>query len=559
MKKTTPWWLPESLRGYQKAWLTADLIAGLTLAAISIPECMGYTKIAGTPIVTGLYTILLPLAAFALLGSSRHLVVGADSATAAILFAGLLGMAQPYSAQWLTLASVAALMTAVFLLLASALRLGFLADFLSRTVLVGFLSGVGISLLAGQLPDMLGVSAPGGNFLRHLGNTVRALPQTRLPTLGMSLAVLAIMLLAERFARKVPGALLAVILAIAATWLFGLDQHGIAVVGRVQPGLPTLRLPHATLAEASRLLATSASMFLVIVAQSAATGRSFAQKYNEPLSENRDLIALGVANALAGVSGTFVVNGSPTKTAVVDSAGGRTQVAQLTTAAVVLAVLLFATTLIARLPNAALAALVFLIGAKLIDVRSLRQIYRFRKATFAVAIAALLGVVFLGVERGIFFAVGLSILDHLRQEYHPKDVVLTFPDGQAKIIKAAAGLETEPGLLVYRFQSPLFFANADYFLARLQSLIESAPHPVKWLVLDMVSMNDIDYTAGLTLAAALQQFERQGMTIAFAQAEDVKTQLDLLGVSAQAGTASVYETVPDAVAAFRQQTGVKTA
>ena len=550
---TQKWWLPATLDGYQKAWLGPDLVAGLTLAAISIPECMGYTKIAGTPVVTGLYTILLPIAVFALLGSSRHLVVGADSATAAILFAGLIGLARPGSTEWLALASVAALLTGAFLVLASVFRLGFLADFLSRTVLVGFLSGVGVSLVIGQLPDMLGVAAGGHGFAQHLLAILRALPHTQWPTLLMALAVLAVILLADRFARKVPGPLLAVALAIAGTWLFHLDQHGLAVVGRVQAGLPAFRIPPLSLPNLSHLLPLSASMFLVIVAQSAATARSFAQKYNEPLSENRDLVALGAANAAAGLSGTFVVNGSPTKTAVVDSAGGRTQVSQLATALVVLVVLLFATGLIARLPNAALAALVFLIGVRLVDVRSLRQIYRFRRATFAVALAALLGVVLLGVERGIFLAVGLSILDHLRQEYHPKDVVLRLADGHWQAHKAERGAETEPGLLVYRFQAPLFFANADYFSARLQHLIHGAPNPVQWLVLDLVSMDDIDYTAGLMLAATLERLQKQDITVALAQIGDVRVELDRFGIIERLGTAHLHETVPDAVEAYHLQ------
>ena len=550
---TRKWWLPATLDGYQKAWLGPDLVAGLTLAAISIPECMGYTKIAGTPVVTGLYTILLPIAVFALLGSSRHLVVGADSATAAILFAGLIGLARPGSTEWLALASVAALLTGAFLVLASVFRLGFLADFLSRTVLVGFLSGVGVSLVIGQLPDMLGVAAGGHGFAQHLLAILRALPHTQWPTLLMALAVLAVILLADRFARKVPGPLLAVALAIAGTWLFHLDQHGLAVVGRVQAGLPAFRIPPLSLPNLSHLLPLSASMFLVIVAQSAATARSFAQKYNEPLSENRDLVALGAANAAAGLSGTFVVNGSPTKTAVVDSAGGRTQVSQLATALVVLVVLLFATGLIARLPNAALAALVFLIGVRLVDVRSLRQIYRFRRATFAVALAALLGVVLLGVERGIFLAVGLSILDHLRQEYHPKDVVLRLADGHWQAHKAERGTETEPGLLVYRFQAPLFFANADYFSARLQHLIHGAPNPVQWLVLDLVSMDDIDYTAGLMLAATLERLQKQDITVALAQIGDVRVELDRFGIIERLGTAHLHETVPDAVEAYHLQ------
>jgi len=546
-------WLPGVFRGYQRAWLGPDLVAGVTLAAVAIPECMGYTKIAGTPVVTGLYTILLPIAAFALLGSSRHLVVGADSATAAILFAGLVGLAQPYSAAWLTLAGMAALLTAGFLLLASVLRLGFLADFLSRTVLVGFVSGVGVSLLAGELPEMLGVPVHGASLARRTWEVFGSLPRTHVPTLLMALAVLSVIVLFERFAPRLPGSLLAVALAIGAVGIFHLDQHGLAVVGRVQAGLPAFRYPRTSPGDILRLLPISASMFLVILAQSAATARSFAQKNHEPLDEDRDLVALGMANALAGVSGTFVVNGSPTKTAVVEAAGGRTQVSQLTTAGVVLAVLLLATGLIARLPNAALAALVFLIGVKLVDVRSLRQIYRFRRRTFAVALTTLLGVVFLGVERGIFLAIALSILDHLQQEYHPKDVVLTLSGERWKAGTAQPGEETEPGLLVYRFGAPLFFANSDYFSARVGALLGSAPHPVTWLVLDLVSMNSIDYTAALALSEMLTRLQQQGVTVAFAQADDVRHALDRFGITAQVGAAHVFASVHDAVDAYHRQ------
>jgi len=542
--------LPPGLRGYRRAWLGPDLLAGLTLAAVAIPECMGYTKIAGTPVVTGLYTILLPIAAFALLGASRHLVVGADSATAAILFGGLAGYANPGSDRWLALASGAALLTAALLLVARLLRLGFLADFLSRTVLVGFLGGVGVALLIGQLPDMLGVEADGRGFAGRALAIVRALPATRLPTLLLALAVLAVILLVERFARRVPGALLAVALAIAATWAFGLERHGIATVGRVQAGLPGLGLPGVSPGDLAHLLPTAASMFLVIVAQSAATARSFAQQHGEPTDEGRDLVGLGAANALAGLSGTFVVNGSPTKTAVVDAAGGRTQVAQLVTAGVTLAVLLVATGLIARLPTAALAALVFLIGARLIDVRSLRRIYRFRKVTFGVAVATLLAVVFLGVERGIFVAIGLSILDHLRQEYHPKDSVLALADGHVRARDAAPGTETEPGLLVYRFAAPLFFANADYFAARLQALVAGAPHPVRWLVLDLAATDDIDYTAGLILAATLARLQEGGRQVALTEAEGVRGQLDRLGITGQVGAERIFASVGAAVAAY---------
>lgn len=549
-----PGLLPPSLRAYRLAWLGPDLLAGVTLAAVAIPECMGYAKIAGTPIVSGLYSILLPLAAFALVGSSRHLVVGADSATAAMLFAGLTGLAQPGSPRWLTLASASALLTALMLLLARALRLGFLADFLSQTVLVGFLSGVGVSLMIGQLPDMLGIAVSGHGTL-HLGlATLRGLAGTRVGTLFMAIAVIAVTIITGRVVKRVPGALLAVVLAIAATWFFRLDQHGIVVVGRMTAGLPTLGIPRPPLADLPRLLAITLSMFLVIIAQSAATARSFAEKRNEPLDENRDVVALGIANAFAGCSSSFVVNGSPSKTAVVVSAGGRTQVAQLSTAGVVLLVVLFATALIERLPEAALAAIVFLIGIQLIELSMLRRIYHFRKVTFAVAMAALLGVVIFGVETGILLAIVLSILDHLRQEYRPRDVVLVLTGANGGVVPADPGVESEPGMIVYRFEAPLFFANADYFRSRIRDVLAAAPHPVQVLVLDLVSMSDIDFTAGLKLAALIRELRQRDISVVLAQAADVRAELDRAGISPLVGPAAIFDTMPEAIAAWQTRT-----
>jgi MFS superfamily sulfate permease-like transporter len=511
---------------------------------------MGYTKIVGTPVVTGLYTILLPLAVFAWLGSSRHLVVGADSATAAMLFAGLSSLAAPFSPHWLTLTSVAALLTAIVLIAAALLRLGFLADFLSRTVLIGFLSGVGVSLIIGQLPDMLGVEVHASGFVPHLIATLTQLPHAHFPTVLVVVGMLAVIAATERF-RSVPGPLVAVTLAIASTWLFRLDRLGVSIVGRVPAGLPAFGLPTASSHDIVALLPTVGSMFLVIVAQSAATARSFAQKYDEPLNENRDLLALAAANALAGVSGTFVVNGSPTKTAIVDAAGARSQIAQVTTAGVVVVVLLAATALLAWLPVAALAALVFMIGVRLVDVEALRQIGRFRTVTFAVAVGTLAAVVLLGVERGMFVAMTLSVLDHLRQEYQPKDTVLITGEARIRHARADAGVESEPGLVVYRFEAPLFFANADYFAARVQDLVRRAPHPVRWFVFDLVSTDDIDFTGGLTLVAKIRQLQQQGIVVVLADGEDVREDLDRIGALHSVAAGHLVESVPHALHAYR--------
>jgi MFS superfamily sulfate permease-like transporter len=292
-------------------------------------------------------------------------------------------------------------------------------------------------------------------------------------------------------------------------------------------------------------------MFLVIVAQSAATSRSFAQKYGERLDENRDLLALAASNAVAGVSGTFVVNGSPTKTAIVDAAGARSQIAQVTTAVVVLIVLLVATRVIAWLPVAALGALVFLIGVRLVDVNELRQIYRFRTVTFAVAIGTLCSVVVLGVERGMLVAIVLSLLDHLRQEYKPKDVVLTDSDGRLRPMRADAGTETEPGLIVYRFDAPLFFANADRFAARVQALAVGAPHPVRWFVFDLASIDEIDNTAGRVLAATIRQLQERGVVVALAEIDDVRDELECVGFIHEVAPNRVFESVRLAIDAYR--------
>jgi high affinity sulfate transporter 1 len=532
--------------------IAADVIAGVTLAAVAIPECMGYTKIAGTPVVTGLYTILFPIAAFALIGSSRHLVVGADSATAAILFAGLSGLADPGSMHWLALSSAAALLTSSFLIGAAALRLGFLADFLSRTVLVGFLSGVGVSLVLGQLPDILGIEVQAHGFVPHLTATLAQIPHANLPTVLVAGGLIAVIVAAEHLTPRLPGALLGIGTAITAAWMFRLDRVGVAVVGAVHAGLPSISVPGVSAREVVALLPTVASMFLVVTAQSAATSRSFAQKYGERLDENRDLFALAASNAAAGFTGTFVVNGSPTKTAIADAAGARSQLAQFTTAGVVLIVLLVATSLIAWLPSAALAGLVLLIGVNLVDVESLAQIYRFRKITFVVALGTLCAVVVLGVERGIFVAIVLSVLDHLRQEYEPKDAVLSRSDGQLRMLRADPPLETEPGLIVYRFEAPLFFANADRFSARVTELATHAPHPVKWFVFDFVSTGEIDYTGGLALVTTIKKLQEDDIVVALAEIDDVRTPLTSIGVIHQVAPDHIFDSVSTALDAFRR-------
>src|SRR5215468_6308700 len=333
----------EAIRPVSRTGVMRDLTAGLTLAAMNIPQALGYTKIAGMPVVTGLYTLLLPLVAFAAFGSSRYLVVAADSATAAILAGALSHMATVASEQYVALAGLVALLAAGCLLLARLFKLGFLADFLSQTVLVGFLTGVGFQVGIAVLGEMLGVPVDSRRTVEQLAQVVRHLPQVHGPTLCLSGAVVAVVLIFRRLAPRLPGPLFAVVGAVVASAAGNFAAHGIAVIGPVTGGLPRIGVPQVSWEEALALLPVAAACFVMIVAQSAATARAYAARHRQTLDENADLLGLSAANATAALSGTFVVNGSPTQTAMVESSGGRSQLAHLATAVVVALVLLLLT------------------------------------------------------------------------------------------------------------------------------------------------------------------------------------------------------------------------
>jgi SulP family sulfate permease len=541
--------------------ISGDVIAGATLAALAIPEVMGYTKIAGTPVITGLYTILLPIIFFAILGSSRHLVVGADSATAAILATGLVGMgAVADSANYVELASLAALMCAALLVLARLLRLGFIANFLSRSVLIGFLTGVGIQVAMGQVGGMFGITGETGGTLQKFFETLRAIPtQTSLTTLAVSAFVLITILGLDRVNKKIPGALLAVVVSIAASYFLDLSAHGVTVLETVPGGLPALGLPTQvlTVANVSALLPTVISLVIVILAQSAATSRAYAMKYADSFDENVDLVGLGSANLAAALTGTFVVNGSPTKTEMVDSAGGRTQISQLTAAAVVVVVLLFLTGPLAYMPNAVLASVVFLIGLRLIDVRGMTDIYHLRKGEFGVAAVTAAVVVVVGVEQGILLAMALSIVEHIYHSYRPYDTLVVSSDEHGiRTAPLDGGAQMAPGLAVYRFGAGLFYANAARFTEEIMAIAEHADPPLRTLVVLGSAVADIDYSGSDSLRQVQEELARQGVTLALADiSPTIRALLDAYGLTAKIGAANVHDSLGEAVAAHRAKTG----
>ena len=531
-----------------------DIAAGVTLAALGIPEVMGYTSIAGMPVITGLYTILIPIAVFALLGSSRHLVVGADSATAAIMAAGLAGMAPIASPQYVQLAGMLAILTGGILILARLVKLGFIADFLSRSVLIGFLTGVGIQVAMGQVGGMLGITdSVSGGTIRKFVETLGDIGDSNAATVYVSLAVVVVILGAKRINPRIPGALIAVVGAIFVSWQWDLAADGVATLGQVPSGLPAFGIPDVTWSQFTALFGTAGAIFVVILAQSAATSRAYAAKYEEGFDENVDLDGLSAANLAAGLSGTFVVNGSPTKTQMVDGAGGRSQVASLTTAVIVLIVLLFLTKPLQYMPTAVLSSVVFLIGLELIDRLGMAKVWRARRDEFAIAALTAAVVVAVGVEQAIVLAIALSVIDHLRHSYHPNDTVVVMGEaGHYLTEPVAPGLATEPGLVVYRFAASLYYANANRFNEEILALVREGPIAVRWLVVEAGAMSDVDYSGGETLKQVVNELRSRGVRFAMADLDpDVRELLDRYGVTELVGDDAYFDTAGAAIAAFR--------
>jgi MFS superfamily sulfate permease-like transporter len=545
------------LRPFSRNGTIRNAFAGITLASMNIPQVLGYTRIAGTPAVTGLYTVLLPLAGFAVFGSSRHLVVAADSATAAIFSNSLSKMAIPGSPHYVALVSTVALLTAAFLLLARIFKLGFLADFLSRTVLVGFLTGVGLQVGISMLADMLGLAVHEHNSLVQLWRIVQALPGLNQPTLFISVTVAAAILLGNRFIPRIPLPFFAVIGTIILSAEFHFAAHGIAVIGPVPGGLPSLGLPAVSWSEILALLPVAASCFVMIIAQSAATSRVFATRYRETVDENADILGLAAANAAAAISSTFTVNGSPTQTAMADRAGARSQVAQLVFAAIVFVVLLFLTGPLQYLPRCVLGAIVFTVAIGMIDVSALRDIRRESPGEFTLAVITTAAVVGIGVEQGILLAISLSLFRHVRHSYRPHTMMLCpGAAGVWELIPVAPGKETEPGLIVYRFGADLFYANYTRFIDDIQALVGHAPSPVRWFVVDASAITDIDFSAAHAIRDLLGDLMSRNITIVFGRVSPfLLADLDRHGITEAAGKAHIFGTLHEAIAAVHGAEG----
>jgi SulP family sulfate permease len=543
---------PASLRGYERAWLRGDLLAGVTVAAYLVPQVMAYAGLAGLPPVAGLWAMLAPLALYAILGSSRQLSVGPESTTALMTAAVVAPLAAGDPARYAVLAAALAVVVGGLCLLAFVARLGFVADLLSKPILVGYLAGVAVTMIVGQLGKLTGIAVHGDGIPAELASFAAHLSDVKPFTLVFALAVLALLFLGQWRFPQLPTPLVVVLLATVAVVVFNLQRHGLAVVGAVPRGLPTPALPDV--GDLRYLLLPAVGVLVVGYTDTVLTGRAFAVRGGYPVDANQELLALGAANLGAGVLRGFPVSSSGSRTALAVTAGARTQVYSLVVLACVVAVLLFAGPLLARFPTAALGAIVVYAATRLIDVAGFRRLAAFRRTELLLAFAALAGVLVFDILYGVLLAVGLSVAEMLHRVARPHDAVQGFVPDLAGMhdIDDYPQATTVPGLLVYRYDSPLFFANAEDFRRRALAAAGDRQEPVRWFVLNVEANVEVDSTGLDALDDVRAELTDRGVVFALARAkQDLMTALDAYGVTAAIRPERIFPTLPTAVAAYR--------
>ncbi|MGB8021788.1 MAG: SulP family inorganic anion transporter [Candidatus Nanopelagicales bacterium] len=542
---------------YRREWLSPDLVAGATLAAVAIPEGLGYARIAGMPPETGLYTCLLPVLVFVVFASTRRLVIGADSATAAISAGavGLLAVGDPD--QFFALSCLLAIMSGFLLIAAGRLRLGFLSDFMSRSVLAGFLTGVGIQIAVGQLDGMLGVSGSGDTTWQELVQTIVHIPDANIWDVVLSTVVITLILGLGRVSARIPGPLIAVVGSIALAGLLEWEERrGVEMVGALPGGLPSIDMPSASLADLLALVPTALIILLVQVAQSVSTASAFAIDHDDEHDPNRDLVGLGAANLAAGLGSSFVVNGSPTKTAISDRSGTRSQLAMGVLALITIPVLLFLTQVFEYLPEATLAAVVFVIAVHLTKFDTLRMLHGLpQRGEFWVAVTTAVFVALVGVGGGILYAIVASIVVHLAHTSHPHNTVLTVDERVGRVEHPVAeGAQTRPGLIVYRFAANLYYANSSRLVADVRVLMRGAPDPVRMFVLDGSEIQRVDWTSAEALRKVIQIVAASGARFEIARIpQEARDLLDFYGITDLIGEDGYVDTVRHALKRFPAQ------
>ena len=545
------------LRDYRSEWLRGDLQAGITVAAYLIPQCLAYGELAGVPPVQGLWAILPPLLLYAWIGSSPQLSVGPESTTAVMTAAAIAPIAAGDPSAHAALASLLALLVGLVCLLAAWSRLGFLAELLSRPILVGYMAGVAVLMISGQIGRILGLPLESASLPGVLRELLHHAGQIHPPTLLLGLGVLGFLLLLQRRFPTAPAPLLAMLLAVSVVGLGQLDQRGVAVIGEIPAGLPHFALPAGVPGEPLKyLLSTAVGIALVGYSDNVLTARSFAARGGYRVDAQQELLALGAVNLANGLWQGFPVSSSGSRTALGETLGSRSQLFSLVAFALLLLVLLVLRPVLALFPRAALAAVVIYAALRLIDIEEFQRMRRFKRSEFRLALITLAGVLLTDILTGVGLAVALSAIDLFARLMRPNDAVMGEVPNLAGLhdVSDWPGATTIPGLVIYRYEAPLCFANAENFRSRALQAIEAESSPVQWFVLNAEAILEIDITAADVLAELQKNLQEQGICFAMARVkQDLYKQLSRAGLVEQIGADRFFATLPTAVRAYRER------
>jgi SulP family sulfate permease len=548
------WPVFRSLKGYRAQFFTHDLFAGLTLAAIAIPEQMATARLGGFTPQIGFFAFWAGSLAFAAFGSNRFLSCGSDSTITPIFAGGLAMLAASGSGDYLALAAALAVMVGLLLVGAGVFRLGWIADLLSVPVTIGFLAGISVHIIISQLPAILGLPAPSGPMLQKLAILAGNLAETNLFTLAIGLGVLLIVAICERIDARIPGALIGLVLAAAGVGLLGLDSHGVTVLGAVPAAMPKLAIPEISLARVPSLISLSLIIAVIVMVQTAATTRSFLSSPDEPADVNRDFIGVGAGSLLAGLIGAFPVNASPPRTAVVAETGGRSQFASLVAVLIVIALLAFGAALLGRIPNAALGGVLLFVALRIIRFSQIVTIYRQALGEFLLILATAAAIIVLPIEQGVGIGIALSLLHGIWTTTRARIVIFERVPGTSIWWPSSSSLpgEQEPGVIVAGFQAPLSFLNAYDFRRDVVSALQSAPQKARLLVLEATGIVEIDFTAAQILRDLIRKCHADGVDFAIARLESIRAQeaMARLGINELLGPDRQFHSVEEAIKAL---------
>jgi high affinity sulfate transporter 1 len=560
-------WVPglRAVSSYRREWLAKDIIAGVVLTTLLVPQGMAYAELAGLPPITGLYTSIMCLAGYAVFGPSRILVLGPDSSLGPMIAATILPLiaAKGDAKRAVELASVLAIMVAAIMILASVAKLGFIADLISKPTMIGYMNGLALTILVGQLPKLFGFKVEANGLIGEIIGFVEGLANGEAVAAAAAVGIAGIVLIMvlQRWLPKIPAVLIMVVLAIAAASIFHLADHGVSLVGVLPKGFPPLTIPHVGLADLGPLFAGALGIALVSLADTISTASAFAARTGQEIRGNQEMIGIGVANLAAGLFQGFPVSTSGSRTAVAERSGAKTQLTGVTGAVLIILMIVLVPGLFRNLPQPALAAVVITASLSLADIPGTVRLWRQRKVEFGLSVAAFLGVALLGVLPGIAIAVGLSILNVFRRAWWPYDTELGRVEGLAGYhdVHSYPQAEHLPGLVIYRFDGPLFFANAKTFRDEVRRLAKAEPKPT-WILIAAEPVTDVDTTASDVLEELDEALNAQGVSLVFAELKDpVRDKIERYGLTRTIDPRHFFPTIESAVAAFRQQTGAEWA